>query len=136
MIRPNREPQAQKFTPFNVNVLVAPTPLAQAGINAALSSLYTGILISVPTGGVPVWLGNSGISAAAANGLEISPGVPVFLGVFNERQLYELQGPITDKLCIAPIAIPFSVWDVSQIYLAATGAPQPTGIILFPETFK
>ncbi len=136
MNRPDRPAIRQNFYPFAVNVLTTATPLAQAGINSALTALYTGILISVPAGGVVVWLGDSSVSAAKSNGLAISPSVPVFLGIKDVRQMYEVQAPLTDKFCFEPIAIPISVWDVSTIYLAATGAPQVCGVILFSEGFK
>lgn len=91
-----------------------------------LTSMIDTILICVPSTSTNVFLGfNQALTAA--NGIEIISGNTVLLRVEHDtRQLYELQGPLIDlvasQLC-RPMqidAIPFVVWDVSQLYLFST----------------
>lgn len=135
MIRPNRALIRQTFFPFSLNVLVTATPLASAGLQANLENLYTSVLITNAAAAAnSVWLGDASINVAGRNGLEILPGRSRTLSIGNERQLYELQAPLTDGMKCQPDGIPFIVWDVSTMYLIAS-APTIVGGILFPEMY-
>lgn len=135
MIRPNRALLRQTFFPFSLNVLAVATPLASAGLQASLESLYTTILITNAAAAAnSVWLGDASISVLGRNGLEILPGRSRTLTIGNERQLYELQAPLTDGMKCQPDGIPFIVWDVSTVYLIAA-APTVVGGMLFPEMY-
>lgn len=91
---------------------------------------------SVPIGGLSCIWGDSSVLAANGNGIWISPGVVQVWPINVERQLYELQAPLEDGLpCqAAPLAIPLSVWDVQNIWVASTGA-QTLGVALFQEGY-
>lgn len=136
MDRPKRAVLAQRFRPYAILVGIKPTPLNVSFQQANISGLYDAFIISVPKAAANgVFLGDASISAALNNGLEILPGVPIMLSIDNERQLYEIQGPLVDKLCVVPPeAIPFVAWDVSTIYLAAV-APTSVGVLLFPSSY-
>jgi len=80
-------------------------------------------------------MGDSSVLVAANNGLEVPAGVPIQLRITNERQIYEVQGPLVDGFRCAPDAIPFIAWDITQIYLVAAVA-HTVGVVLFQEAFK
>ena len=132
--RPKRNVAAQRFLSFALAVQIAPTPMSQAAQQATLQALYTTFVISVPIGGTPVFWGDSSISAALGNGIQVSPGVPQVFSIGDQRQLYEVQAPLTRDFFCDAVGIPFTAWDPSTIYLAAA-APQTVGIVLLQENF-
>ncbi len=98
--------------------------------------MFDAFIISVPRASAnAVILGDSSVSPALHNGLEIIPGQPVQLSIDNERQLYEVQAPLVDEACATPEAIPFVAWDLANIYLASFVAPQTIGLIFFKNAF-
>lgn len=137
--RPNRPVNRQQFLSTFVRVLVTPTPLSNSSSQSSINALYTTFVISVPAvadGGSVVLLGDSSVDITIGNGLWIQPGVPIVLSTGTERQLYEVQQPLTAGFCVTdPIAIPFTVWDVTTLFLVSA-APQNVGLVFFQETFK
>ncbi len=133
MDRPsNREITRQEFLSIGLTVLVTPTRLSSGAQQSAIQLMYETIAFSNPFAGVnsSVWIGGANVSATLKNGQEVISGGTVVWRIRNERQLYEIQGPIVDKSCQVPELIPFMAWDVSQIYLVA--AVQTTiGVTLF-----
>lgn len=135
MTRPKRPTLAQRFQSYALLVGVGPTPLNTSWQQANLSGLYDAFIVSVPLAAANgVFLGDASISALLTNGLEILPGVPIQLSIENERQLYEVQAPIVDKLCTVPESIPFVAWSPAEIYLTAV-APTTVGILLFSAPY-
>lgn len=137
MIFPKRRIIPQEWWSRSLAVVATgPTPLAQNSTQSAIQALYDAVLITVPsTAANPVWLGDSSILPASANGLEITPGNPIMLSISNERQLYELQAPLIDESnCLTPESIPFVAWDISTMYFRAV-APTTIGIILFKAPY-
>jgi hypothetical protein len=133
--RPKRPVLQQRFLPFALLVGIGPTPLNTSWQQANLSGLYDSFLISVPKAAANgVFLGDASISAALNNGLEILPGIPINLSIYNERQLYEVQSPLVDPGCMVPESIPFVAWNPAEIYLAAI-APTSIGVILFQAAY-
>jgi len=135
MQRPDRPVTRQTFTPFALLVGVTPTPLAQSIQQSTIQSLYTTIVLSNPLGASRVLLGDSSVLVANNNGLELPAGFPVQLRIPNERQLYEVQGPLVDGFRCSADAIPFVAWDITTIYLVAAVA-HTVGVVLFQEAFK
>jgi hypothetical protein len=98
--------------------------------------LYDSIIFSlVSSAARSVFLGNSSVLATGVNGLEIRPGIPIQLSIVNDRQLYEIQGPLIDQFCKTPDGIPFIVWDVAQMYLVTAVAPVTIAIGLFKAAY-
>lgn len=133
--RPQRTPVRQAFVPGVLTVGTGATPLTQAAFQANLSSFYTTIMVSVPVGGNPVYMGDGSVSGAVGNGVQIAPGVPVTISLANVRQLYEIQGPLLQNWFCPGESIPIPVWDVSTIYFSVAAGTQAMGFILFPEMF-
>jgi len=135
MNRPIRPLLKQGFRSYALPVGAGATPLNLANQQANLSGMYDAFTISVPFGSAnTVWLGDSSINALSGNGLEIPVGLPIMLSIHNERQLYEIQSPAVDALCVVPESIPFIVWNPSEIYLSAV-APVTVGIVLFQAPY-
>lgn len=137
MDKPQRPLLRQPFFPFAVACNVAAVPLSNYIQQATLTALYTSIAFSVPSTGLSVIWGDSSVLAANGNGIWITPGIVQVWRIDNGgRQLYELQEPLVDglKCAPAPKGIPFSVWDVSSIWVASTAA-QTLGVCLFQEGF-
>lgn len=135
MNKPQRNPIAQEWWPKAFPVGANATPLAQGSQQSSIQALYDSILICVPAAAAnSVWLGDSSVNPALFNGLEILPREKIMLSIVNERQLYEIQGPLIDRDCGAPFAIPFISWDVSTMYFRAV-APTTIGIILFKAPY-
>ncbi len=118
----NRDIVFQPFETFNLSVQVTPTQISTAFTKVDLIDSF---VISVDAGAANnVFIGGPGVTTT--NGLEIVAGAgPVEFVIENTRQMYELQEPviaIAETLqCTpnAPKAIPFIIWDLSQIYLIA-----------------
>ncbi len=137
MEKPHRDIIRQPWLAYGLVVGLSPTPLSQASQQSGLSGQYDSFIVSVPTTAARVILmGDSSVAVAAANGLEIKPGVPVQLSIRNERQLYEVQAPIVDAECTQAEGIPIVVWDVSNIYFVTLVAPVTVGILLFKVPFS
>ena len=132
MNRPARPVIRQTFLAYGLTVGVVPTPILATGI---LQALYTTIVISNPAVGVSILIGDSGVSLVNQNGIELGVGQTLTLALRNERQAYEVQGPLVYAFGCAPEAIPLIVWDMSQIFAVAIAA-QTVGVVLFPEIFK
>lgn len=132
MDRPNnRTIFAQEFVAVSLLVGVGPTPLAQSAQQSSITSMYETFSVCVPSTAVnSVWIGGANITPANFNGQEVVIGSTAIFRIKNERQRYEVQGPLVDGFCVTPILIPFKAWDVSTIYLAAS-APTTVGVILY-----
>jgi hypothetical protein len=114
----------QQFRTFSFAVGIAALPIEPT---VDKSRLITSFIISNPIAGIAVFFGNQGVTTAT--GLEILPGTTPLFEIRQEgRQLYEIQGPLLDidagLQCrnIQPEAIPFVVWDPSNIFLVSTAA--------------
>jgi len=131
MERPRRDIVAQPQRWSSLLVGVAPTPLSQAQAQTGLAALYDSIIVSlVSTAANSVFWGDSSVTGGT-NGLEIRPGIPIQMSIVNDRQLYEVQGPLIDQFCQQPEGVPFIVWDVSTIYLISPSGAQTVAIGLF-----
>jgi len=117
---------AQEFNTFGLTVNVAPAqPL---GPMYSITSIIDSFYITVPASAAnSVFIGgNPGVTITT--GLEIIAGTTVgFIIQHDGRQMYEIQKPLLDiarTMCNVelPEAIPFVVWDLSQIYVVATAA--------------
>jgi hypothetical protein len=128
------------FQPFNTYVLavgVGPTQIFPAQTKADLIDSF---VVSVDAGAANnVFIGGNGVTIA--NGLEIvAGGGPINFVIRNQNQHYELQEPaiaIAEMIgCVGqfPKAIPFIVWDLSQVYLVAAAATN-VRIALFRAPF-
>lgn len=116
----------QNFTTFVIAVGIVPTQISTAFTKVDLIDSFT---LSLDAGAANnVFIGDQGVTIAS--GLEIvAGGGPLTFRIRNQNQHYELQEPllnIAETLqCagpVAPKAIPFNVWDLSQIYLVAAAA--------------
>lgn len=74
------------------------------------------------------------VGASKSNGLEIRPGKSYVLNIQNERQLYELQGPLVDTTCLQPEVLPFCAWDISNCFLIANATLQ-ISVFLFKAPY-
>jgi hypothetical protein len=136
VLRPSRPVIRQDFTSQLLVVGTAATPLNGS---FDINSLITSFAIKVPsTAANSIFMGTGGVTIT--NGFEIEPGdSPVFL-IENYKQPYELQGPLIGieehvKSCEAEAdALPFIVWDPSQIFLVAAAATN-VSVIFFKEMF-
>lgn len=116
---------AQQFTTFSLTVGVAAAPINGA---LQLQALIDSFAISVPsTAANSVFFGSDGVTTVT--GLELIPGTTsLFVVDHGGRQVYEVQQPVLEIAkavkCydVAPEAIPFVCWDLSQIFLVASAA--------------
>jgi hypothetical protein len=128
MNRPRRDIVPQPMVWVPLLVAATPTPLSQSATQTGLIALYDSIIFSlVSTAANSVFMGNVNVLSNGSNGLEIRAGIPIQLSIVNDRQLYEVQAPLVDKFCENPEGVPFTAWDVSQMYLIA---PAPTTIAI------
>lgn len=133
--RPKRTILAQRFINFALTVGVVPTPLNTSFQQANISGLYDSMILSLKKAAAnPIYWGGANVNVALGNGLEILPGVPIQLAIQNERQLYEIQAPLVDRDCVVAEAIPFIVWDVSNVFLVAV-APTTLAVVLFSAPY-
>lgn len=122
----------QEFTTFALTVQTTAGPI---NANMGLNTLVDSLILSVPASAANnVFLGGDA-GVTILSGIEIVAGSPIQLAILNERQLYELQSPLMEMAVVAtcrqlqPEAIPFVVWDISQIYLVAAAAtPMAVGV--------
>lgn len=113
----------QIFTTFALTVGTTPTQISTAFTKVDLIDSFA---ISVDAAAANnVFIGDQGVTTTT--GLEIvRGGGPINFVIRNQHQQYELQEPLIilaeSTLCqgpVAPRAIPFIIWDLSQIYLIA-----------------
>ena len=108
---------------FTVNV----APAQPLGPNLGITSMIDSFYITVPAAAAnSIFIGGNP-AVTTANGLELLAGTTSRFLVSQARQLYELQKPLLDvarTMCNIehPEAIPFVVWDMSQIYVVAVAA--------------
>jgi hypothetical protein len=115
----------QHFTTF---VLAVGTVATQISVAFTKVDLIDSFAISLDAGAANnVFIGDQGVTVNS--GLEIvAGGGPINFVIRNQRQHYELQEPAIAAAetlqCqpITPRAIPFVVWDLSQVYLVAAAA--------------
>lgn len=114
---------AQEFTTQAFTVTTAPQSPAQA---LSITSMIDVFMITVPsTAANSIFLGSSQ-AMTTATGIELLAGTTVQFRIDHDgRQLYEIQMLLREiAACITgrnqPVeAIPFVVWDMSQVYLVA-----------------
>ena len=126
----------QQFITLSVSVTTSPLPLATT-VNK--EQLITSFVISNPSTGSSVFIGNQGVSTTS--GLEVIAGTtPVFEILQEGRQLYELQEPALDivsgQQCrrVEAFGIPFIVWDMTQWFVVAA-ANTTISVALFPAPY-
>ena len=115
----------QPLTTFILAVGTAPTPISTVFTK---SDLIDSFVVSLDAAAANnVFIGDQGVTINS--GLEIiRGGGPVNFVIRNQWQQYDLQQPLTDaneaNQCAEqmPYAIPFVVWDLSQIYMVAAAA--------------
>jgi hypothetical protein len=128
------------FQPFSSFVLVVgttPTPMVAI---ANKSDLVDSFILSLDAGAANnVFMGDQNVSVTT--GIEIVAGAgPVNFRIDNQNQNYDVQIPLMDIArtlqCAVqqPFAIPFIVWDCSQLYLVAA-ANTNVRIMLFRSQF-
>ena len=123
---------SQPLITLTVAVGLTPTPIVSQGDK---TSLVESFIISVDTSAAnSVFLGDQGVTINS--GIEIVAGAgPVNFAILNQAQQYDTQLPLIalgEMLgCIPqqPFAIPFIIWDLSQIYLVAAA---PTNVRVLP----
>lgn len=125
----------QQFRTFSFAVGTAPLPIDPGSDK---SKLITTFVISNPTTGASVFLGNSGVTTTT--GLEIPAGTaPAFI-IQQERQIYEIQSLVRDIASglqcrsVELEAIPVEVWDMSTMFLVA-GAATTVSVMLLPSMY-
>ena len=124
MFQVNREIVFQPFESYSVNVLTTPTQLNDS-VKLTKMDLIDSFVLSVDSGAANnIFIG--GPSVTVTNGIEIVRGAgPVLFLIKNQEQQYELQEPavaIAETLQCTPNiprALPFIVWDFSQLYVIA-----------------
>lgn len=129
-----REPIGQNFFNFSLAVNASPQPLSkgyqQADLNQRIDTL---ILCNDSANARSIYLGDLNVRATPGGGLELRVGKSYVLSIANERQLYEIQGPLVDEFCLKYVeSIPIVVWDISSIYvIAAAAGPTPLAVLAF-----
>lgn len=126
MLGIDRPTYYQLIEPFVVAVQTTPTQIFPQQTKADLIDSFTLSLDAAAANNVFI----GGMSVTVNTGLEIvAGGGPITFRIINKNQHYELQSPLlrlADMNCnlppIEPIAIPFGIWDLSQIYLVAAAA--------------
>lgn len=117
----------QTIEPFVVAVATTPTQIFPQQTKSDLIDSFTLSLDAAAANNVFI----GGLAVTVNTGLEIvAGGGPITFRIRNQRQHYEIQEPlikIADTMnCNAPplepLAIPFGVWDLTQIFLVAAAA--------------
>ena len=116
----------QLIEPFVIAVGTTPTQVFPQQTKSDLIDSFTLSLDAAAANNVFI----GGQAVTIANGLEIiAGGGPLTFRIRNQWQQYEVQEPLVklaDKIdCnnpMTPRAIPFVIWDLSQIYLVAVAA--------------
>lgn len=133
----NRPVIFQPVSSFVLSVAVTATPLVSLSNK---SDLIDSFIISVDAGAANnVFMGDGGVTVNT--GIEIvAGGGPANFKINNQNQQYDLQVPLMDIArtlqCAVqqPFAIPFVVWDCSQIFLIAAAITN-VRIMLFRSQF-
>lgn len=118
----NRPILFQPVSTIIVAVQVTPTPIIP---NQNKTDLVDSFIISVDSGAANnVFLGDG--SVTLVNGIELIAGAgPIQFVIRNQWQQYDVQNALISVAetlqCQqnSPFAVPFVVWDLSQIYLVA-----------------
>jgi hypothetical protein len=127
----------QPFSSFILTVLTTPTPMVATSNK---SDLVDSFVVSVDAGAANnVFMGDQNVSILS--GIEIvAGGGPANFVIDNQNQNYDVQIPLMDIArtlqCAVqqPFAIPFIVWDCSQLYFVAV-ANTSVRIMLFRSQF-
>jgi hypothetical protein len=133
----NRPVLFQPFSSFVLPVAITPTPLLAS---PSKSDLIDSFIISVDSGAANnVFIGDGNVTVNS--GIEIvAGGGPVNFVIRNQDQQYELQIPVMEIAktlqCQSdmPFAVPFIIWDCSQIFLIAALATN-VRVMLFRSQF-
>lgn len=133
----NRPVIFQPFSSFVLPVLTTPTPMVATPNK---SDLIDSFIVSLDAGAANnVFMGDGGVTTAS--GIEIvAGGGPANFRIDNQDQQYDTQIPLLDIARTLqcqmqqPFAIPFVVWDCSQIYFIAA-ANTNIRIMLFRSQF-
>ena len=133
----NRAVLSQPFSPFVLPVAITPTPITPSSNKVDLIDSF---IVSLDSGAANnVFMGDGGVTVNS--GIEIiAGGGPINFLIRNQNQQYDLQLPLLDAVktlqCQTqmPFAIPFIVWDCSQIFFIAA-APTNIRICLFRSQF-
>jgi hypothetical protein len=135
--RSNRPYVQQPITQFSKTIGTSRIPVIDD--TAFVSGYLDSILIGVPNAASQgIFFGD--ITVTIGNGFPVEPGSSVNLVLDNQRQLYELQGPLdnitTTLQCRTEqgIDIPVIVFDPSQIFVVAS-ANTDTRFVLFPTVY-
>lgn len=126
---------AQPFFSFAWVVPAAnPVPLYEVA-QSLEGSLYDSFILSIPIDEVndppttrpPIYIGKQNVTAGiTSNGVQVRPGVPIQLSLEQPSQQYELQAPLVQIACQdQPVAIPFVVWNVADIWGIADSDVDP-----------
>ena len=137
---PEKQYVRRNLFTFALAVPASPASVPISSDTNLVNNYVDSFFVSVPAGGVNVFIGPAGV--IAATGLEIiAGGGPAnFLIEQGGRQQYEIQSPLlalaaVAKCDIADVAmIPFQVWDLSQLFLTGVGA-QAVVIGFSPNSF-
>ena len=133
----NRPIISQTFSSFVLPVAVTPTPMISTPNK---SDLVDSFIVSLDAGAANnVFMGDGGVTVNS--GIEIvAGGGPASFRIVNQNQQYDTMLPLMDIArtlqCQSerPFAIPFVVWDCSQIYFIAALATN-VRIMLFRNPF-
>ena len=126
--------------PINGFSITAGTTAIALSVNTELVSTFIdSILIGVPSAEAQgIFFGNQGVSLAS--GFPIEPGTSINLRLSNERQMYEVQAPLLQLVEFfkckfqEPTAIPFVIWDPSQVFVIAAAATD-VRVVLFKSAY-
>lgn len=132
----NRPIIAQPFESFGLSVPAPPTAPVPIDANSRKEDLIDTFLITVPAAAAnSIFMGTSGVGVG--QGLELLQGTTVMFKIDHDgRQVYELQGALVEIATalecrvISPDAIPFVVWDLTQICLIAVAATAITVAVM------
>jgi hypothetical protein len=133
----NRPVIFQPFSSFVLAVAVTATPMVSTPNK---SDLIDSFIVSLDAGAANnIFMGDGGVTIAS--GIEIvAGGGPINFLIRNQDQNYDVQIPLMDIArtlqCQTqqPFAIPFVVWDCSQVYFIAAAATN-VRIALFRSQF-
>lgn len=133
----NRPVLYQPFSSFVLSVAITATPILSTPNK---SDLIDSFIVSLDAAAANnVFMGDGGVTTAS--GIEIIAGSgPINFKINNQNQQYDLQLPLLDVAktlqcqTSMPFAIPFIVWDCSQVYFIAA-APTNVRIALFRSQF-
>lgn len=133
----NRPVIFQPFSSFVLPVAITPTPMISTPNK---SDLVDSFIVSLDAGAANnIFMGDGGVTLNS--GIEIiAGGGPVNFLIDNQKQHYDLQLPLMDIArtlecqTSQPFAIPFVVWDCSQIYFIAIAATN-VRIMMFRSQF-